>query len=427
MPQQPPLVGSFDPTTFESPRAFAYVNGIFIPVKQLSVEQTAYASADAAHITTFLYDLGINLGALSQQQKYVPVNITVGNSTNPPAYGGKSYAPLYYGFLEELDADWGADSYTVSSRGILAILIDQRISQRIDMNVDIGDAITALIKKYGYGMTTQIGKAGVPVGKVLTADYVSIARNVRVFDLIQVLAQGVGWTMRTKGTTVIVGPPPVVPTTQLATTQAISAGSVNAPVFVKQWQGPGIGGGTGLTIKHNAMHSHNIKVKVVSYVNKSKGASSGESSDQGQSAALLGMPAPTASTSSTPGGRQVGTTSVGEGATNDEEYIFHIPGLTAAKCITTANLIRDEISRHEFIAELTFVPTASELLTLVQASPEFAVYLTGEALHKQGHDQVYFPRRITWNYAVDAGSGGGGLTVSMLMVNHPVPQPTGGE
>jgi hypothetical protein len=412
------------------PRAVVNVGGNFIPVESLTVEQSLYGSADAAHVDTFLYDLSstaggqvINLGAMSQQTKYIPVTIAFGNTASPAALHGTQLNQLFYGFLEELDADWGMDKYTISARGALALLVDQRISQRIPMNVDIGTAIAGLITTYGYGLTPQVGVAGVQVGHVLTADYVSLNRNVRVFDLIQLLAQGVGWDMRVKGTTVIVGVPPVAAATQNAVVAAGQSGAAQVPIFVKEWQK---GAGTALTVKHNALHSHNIKVTVVSYINGTKSPTTGISG-QGQTAALLGLPAPLASTgynslTALRSGPQAATTSVGEGASNDEEYIFHIPGLTAAQCIAKATLIRDEISRHEFIAELTWSPSSTELASLVQASPEFAIQLTGAALHQQGHDQLYYPRQITWNYSLT-----GGLTVTVLMVNHPIPTETGGE
>jgi len=208
---------------------------------------------------------------------------------------------------------------------------------------------------------------------------------------------------------------------------ADKSGAAQVPIFQKEWQN---GAGQKFTVKHNALHSHNIKVTVVSYVNGTKTPTTGISG-QGQMAALLGLPVPVPATSAATNtltkirvGPQAATTSVGEGASNDEEYIFHIPGLTAAQCIAKATLIRDEISRHEFIAELTWSPTAAELPKLIAATPEFAIQMTGASLHQQGHDQLYYPRQITWNYDV---SSAGGLDVTVLMVNHPIPAPTGGE
>ena len=197
-----------DASKYGNPRAVVTVGGNFIPVEKVTVEQSLYGATDAAHITTFLTDLSsapggsvINLGALSQQSKYIPVTVAFGNTSQPAAIAGTQMNQLFYGFLEELDADWAADSYTISARGGLALLVDQRISQRLPMNVDVGTAISGLITKYGYGLTPQVGVAGIQVGHVLTSDYVSLNRNVRVFDLIQLLAQGVGWDMRVKGTT----------------------------------------------------------------------------------------------------------------------------------------------------------------------------------------------------------------------------------
>ena len=403
------------------PRAVVSVGGVPIPVESLTVEQSLYGSADAAHVTTFLYDLGINLGALSQQTKYVPFTVSFGDTIQPAAIVGTRMSQLFFGFLEELDADYARDSYVVSARGALALLIDQRISQRLPMNVDVGTAISGLITKYGYGLTPQVGTAGVQVGHVLTEDYVSLNRNVRVFDLIQLLAQGVGWDMRVKGTTVIVGVPPVAAVTQNQVVAAFQTGADQVPIFVKEWQN---GAGMLFTVKHNALHSHSIKVTVVSYISGTKSPTSGISG-QGQVAALLGMPTPIPATSALTRvrtGPQAATTSVGEGASNDEEYIFHIPGLTAAQCIEKATLIRDEISRHEFIAELTWSPSGAELDALIAATPEFAIQMTGAALHQQGHDQLYYPRQITWDYSLTEG-----LTVKVLMVNHPIPAPTGGE
>lgn len=406
------------------PQAFTFVNGIFIPTSSFSVEQSAYGNADTATVNTYLYDLGTNLGALSQQQKYVPMWIMVGNSSLNE--GQSNQQQLYYGFLEELEADWDTDNYSIHSRGLLAYLIDNRISQRVEMNVDVTDVMRQLVNMYGYGASLVLpaGLSGVKAGSILTSDYVAISRNVRCYDLMQTLAQGIGWVIRVHGTSIIFGPPPIVATTVAATTAAQQQNVETVPIFYKEWQN---GAGMKLNVRHNALHSHNIKVKVISYIPGSKGAVSA-SSQETQLAATLGLPAPTTTTTATPSGRQSGTTSVGDGATNDEEYVFHYPGLTAAQAQQMADMIRDEISRHEFIATLTFTPSADELSQLVSVSPEFALQLTGNSLHQQNHDQLYYPRKVTWNY--DVGSGldtGSGLTVEIMMVNHVIPVPTGAQ
>jgi hypothetical protein len=233
-----------------------------------------------------------------------------------------------------------------------------------------------------------------------------MGRNLRVLEYMQMLASGVGWIIRCQGKNVIVGPPP---------------SKATVPTLIQTWSA---GGATKLRVTHSALHAHDIKVKVLSYLPKSKSrVSSGETQSTtdlltGQSLQVPASATPAAS--NVQAGKQTGFATGNFQFSRAEEYVFHIPGLTAAQANARAALIQNEISRHEFIMELEFTPTSDDLTTLVQNSPEFLIQLRGAT--QASHNQLYHPRKVTWTYSLSAG-----LRINVLAVNHDVPVNTGGQ
>jgi hypothetical protein len=381
------------------PRLAAYLGGNFVPTSEITVEQTAYGNADTATLITPC-DGSPDYGAMSQQGKYIPVIIKAGEV-------GKTLLPnqVLYSYLDEINTDYKADTIDMTTRGILALLIDKKMTIKADQNVDVGDVIRKVITD--VGLTAQVGHAGVDVGKVLADDYASMSTVMKRMDYINALANGVGWKTRVVGQTVIVGPP--------GTTSA------NLPTTVKS---QGKGDLLECKVKHSALHAHNIHVKVTSYLlhNKAK-----HTTDFNQKYAYLlngqTLDVPTTQSPSqakTPSGKQSASISGAQPADTDtEEYVFSWPGLSKDACILKAQQIQEELSRHEFILEVEFSPTQADVAFLAQNGPEFLFKLTGAS--QGSHNQTYHPRRVSWHWSVE-----GGLKINILAVNHVLPQNTGG-
>jgi hypothetical protein len=383
------------------PQLQLFVNGIFVPTVEITITLGAYGVADKVEAKTFFNGLsdamgGTSIFQMSQKVRPCPVTVKIANHTT-----GTSPLPVFQGVLDELDAEIDMDTVSINCRGLLAVLIDQRMSLKVDQNVDVGAAISALIKK--YGLTPKVGLAGVTVGSVLTADHVAHGRNIRIFDFIRTLANGVGWNVRVQGSSIVVGPVP---------------DRTAVPEFVRTW-GSDTSGFTILKITHCALHSHDIKVKVLSYIPKRKGRTA--STAQGAVAALLGLPAPltTAKKSNAGTGKQSsGFTPIGESETIDNEYVVHVVGKTTDQCDKIAANIRDEISTREFVADMSWTPLASDLKALANAGCEFTIRLQG--VQEAVMNTTYIPRETIWTWSIDAG-----LLLSIKGNNIPLPNDEG--
>jgi len=292
------------------------------------------------------------------------------------------------------------------------LLIDRQYTARLDMNSTVTQVLTKLIALGGIGLKAQVATSTMPIGRLLSQDYVAMSNNYRIFDLMAMIADTIGWRIRVQDTTVIVGPPP-------------TRGQV--PEIAKEW---GHDAGVKLKVTHSALHSRNIKVIVRSYLPRLKSAITGTGAAIATQPGTLGAPSQQPSSAPTqpaPSGRQVGLTSVGEDY-GGEIYVFNEkPGMTQAQCDIRAAAIRDDLTRHEFIAELQFAPSVDELRTLVAAGTEFTVALSG--CSQPSHNGLYHPKKVTFTYDLgetDSNSATG-LTVNILMVNHELPTPSGGS
>jgi hypothetical protein len=397
------------PSASSSPIAQVRLNNVFVPIKSVTLEKTAYSVVDTATLTTFCAGAPMDYGKLAQTVIPCPYEVFIGSGAITPGSSAQGQRALY-GLLERTDTIYDEDAIEITARGILALLIDQRMTARLPMNSTVDQVIAGIISS--YHLVPQVTPTTVDAGKVLSDDFVSMARNQRAFDVIVALADYLGWKIRVQGTTVIVGPP-------------ATRGQV--PELALQW---GNNAGEKLKITHDALHTRNIKVVVKSYLPRLKSRVSTPAIFQGQSVgtgSVLGLPAQSplsAQQQRAPSGAQTGFTSVG-GNYSGEVYTFHIPGLTIDKCNEMAARIRDDITRHEFVAELVITPDPDQIATLVPAGCEFTVQLSG--CSQRSHNGLYHPRKVTWAWAIGQSEGESpGLTCSMLLVNHEVPSPSSG-
>lgn len=394
---------------FSTPSFKAYVNGIYVPAKSMSVTLTAYSVADTVTLVTSLWDQKTDWGALAQRfaeqnpPTTVPFVVQVGEDTPGLV---SSADQLFFGFLDDIRAVHEDDTLTFHARGLLSLMADQKVTVRADMNVPVDQAIKQLITQYVPGATVTIdstlpdGSAPPDVGKVLQADFVSTARNMMLLEYVEALATYCGWKIRAQNSTIFVG-----------------SQQTNPHVFYYNWQE---NVGMKCAITHAALHAHDVTVKVISYVPKQKaktGSASQPTAADLEYYSLLGItPLPTSSTPKTSGGRRLtGSSSVGSVNPNHEEYIEHIPGLTPEQCLTIANALRDEISAHEFVMELEWSPTGPDLRDWVKNAPNCAIVMTGLAF--PSFNGIYYPRKLDWTYDVAQTA----YSLAATCVNHPVP------
>lgn len=411
--------GSFPiaPSAASRPIAQVRLNSTqFVPIKSVTVEKSAYSVADTATCSTFAAGAPVDYGKLSQTA--VPCSYEVfltSGVLNPPGTPDDDSRTLHsqgqrllYGLLDQITTTYDDDTIDLTARGVLSLLIDQRMTARLPMNQTVNQVIAGIITQ--FKLQAQVTPTTVLAGTVLDDDFVSMARNMRAMDVIVGLADYLGWDVRVQGTTVVVGPP-------------APRGTVPELSFV--W---GRNAGEKLNVVHDALHTRDIKVIVKSYLPRPKSrvsalAQLGESSV----AQILGLPTqtpPSAPSQPAPSGAQSGFTSVGADY-QTETYVFHIPGHDADWCNKTAAAIRDDLTRREFIATLEFTPDPDQIAMLVPAGCEFTVYLSG--CSQPSHNGLYHPKQVTWSWELGQGQGDTtGLTCRIVMVNHELPAPVSG-
>jgi len=386
------------------------LNGVFVPTWRGTVELSAYSVADTASFDTFIANAPVDYGKLSQTVSPCPFEVFIGQAGLISQQSVNQR--VLYGLLEEEACNYEEDRIELRARGVLALLIDQRLTANIPWNQTVDKVISGIIQQ--YGLQAQVTPTSVVVGTILQADYVAMSRNYRAFEFITALADGLAWDVRVQGTTVIVGPPP-------------TRGQV--PEITKVW---GNNAGEKLRVTHNALHSRNIKVIVKSYLSRTKSRTASLGLDPAEEEFLLGVGGPTPASTpkiAGPSGNQTGFTSVG-GSYTGEVFTKHFPGLTAQQCDIKAAEIRDEITRHEFIVELTWSPTLEEVQKLVPAGCEWTLNLSGCSQRSANSSSagVYYPKTVTWEWdsgETDSGDATG-LTCTVLAYNHPQPAPVGG-
>lgn len=386
-----------------APRMYGRINGIYIPTKSIEVTQSSYGVADTASVETYLEGQTHDFGALSQRVQPVPFQVMAGYISR-----GRqgNFSPLLNGLLDEIDNEYETDVLTFHARGILANLVDTRLSITPNMNDTAQHVIQQVITKAGLTAKVASDPMNRSVGAILRKDdYVTGIKNMRALDFIHAICRWVGWTTRAVGNTVVVGPPPDPST---------------GPKLVKAWDKRA---GMKLKVTHNALHNRNIKVKVISYIQAHKARSRAKVQQSMLAQELFPGVEPKSSGSTVRGGtgHQSGTTTVGE-RDNIEEYVIPVPNATDAECIALAQVIADEINRHEFLADFTFTPTPEEFATIVQYSPDFTVQLTGCA--QASNNGLYYPKEVNWSWAI--GDSAPTYEVTLKMVNHPLPAPAGG-
>jgi hypothetical protein len=399
-----------------APRLVVYIgggSGVFVPCWDVEIDQTAYGTADTFKCTTYIADQAFDYGLLSQATGN-PIQIQVFAATgqtpssSSTSYNERAMSRVWYGFLDEIEFRYHEDTMEIRGRGVLALLVDARSSSRSGLNQTITQVLTQLITE--QGLTANVQPSSILAGKVLQDDYSFTARNVRTLEYMQALCDSVGWNIRSQWVgqypTIICGPPP---------------DPSQVPILYHTWGGPQ--GGTSLIIRHNALHSHNIKVRVISYTPKTKTQAKSEQVVDLLTGETTIIPLVSKGTQPTGNvttvGRQKGDASGQFKFSQTEEYVFHVKDVKADDAALKAQQILKYISQHEFIAEYTYMPNPDEIKILAANSPEIIISIDG--LSQSSGCGFYHPKRVRWMWNMDEG-----LRMNMLMANHSIPTNSGG-
>jgi hypothetical protein len=388
-----------------APRLAAIIEGVEIPSTSIEVKLSAYGTADEVTIHTFATGLSTYLGfsliRTSQvfASKNTPMQVKVVLHSNGTGTG--TTTPVFLGFLDIINIDYENDTCEITGRGVLSLLLDQKITTRVNNNQPVEQAISQVVSR--YGLTPIItATSGETVGKIMRDLQVSTARNLSAFGYVQSLCNGIGWDLKVRGTSVVIGPPPT---------------ASNVVVIPKQWDANS--GGSSLTVQHAAYHSHDIKVRVVSYLARKKSKVAVQSPALAAFEASIGMPpiSPSAgSKARSTGGSQVGFANVPRTpSTRDEMYVYHVPGIDKAKALVMAQQIQAALSRQEILITLQWGPDLAEAVKFAGAGCEFNLLLSG--VEESVINNYYWPKEITWSWSVEDG-----IKLSSDLANHPLPE-----
>jgi len=419
------------PQTSWAPRLSVVLEGTEIPATSVTVKLSAYGTADEISMETFFNGLREYLGfsIVQQSQLYAaantPMQLQVFLRTS--GTGGLSI-PIIMGFLDIIHVDEKTDVCKLTGRGVFSILLDQKMTYKVKNNQPVEASIAEVVKRYGLNPIITAA-SGETVGKAMRDLQQHSARNLNAFQYVQSLANAVGWDLRAQGTSIIIGPPP---------------DPSSALVIPKIWDT--IQGGSELDFEHDAYHNHHIKVKVVSYLPRSKskitaqsaaaialgipapvapsaGSYPGTSASpvQGSAATSLGMPSPAPS-----GGRGVSGVKLGSQSgyanvprtpsTRDEMYVIHTSSKNQADCQAMANRLRDQISRHEITGTLTWEPDMAEAATFAKAGVLFNILLSG-VIEEPVFNSHYWPKAVNWDWTIPEG-----LKLAVDVANHILPE-----
>ena len=431
MPSPKPYIGARSLTTLNyQPRLLAYINGHYIPATSIDCDLSAYGTADAYTVKAYFHGLYTELGNVSILRES---QIAAGN--NKPlemiiyAQVGDSSttrSPLAFGYLDKISIDTENDEIVFHGRGLTSLLLDPKITASIKNGTSVEAAIRDICKRYNLNVVIT-ATSGLTVGKVMKDDFVTNARNLSAFAFVQTLCNAVGWDIRARGATLVVGPPPN-PNTVLS--------------LSKEWGAST--GGIKLAFEHDAFHSHNVKVRIISYHQGTKKMVVGKGSAQGPYAAGLGMAQPAAGTAKptsqqgpyaaglgmatplatggtkkgrgTRGGRVSGYSGTDPRPSAREEiYVMHVHGLDQHTADVKAKQMADAIARREFRATLEWAPDADELIKLAGAGCEFSIRLSG--VDDPVLNNAYFPQEMKYAWSVHEG-----LLATAHLLNHPTPQ-----
>ncbi len=374
--------------------------------------ELAYSAGSSAELTMPMWQVPyLDLFAIMQDAEDSIVSLEISTSVD-----GKPFKNEFSGIIDSVDADFNNGTYTVAARSFAQILLNAKVTTSI-VNKTTKQAVLALVAEYGMGMKVNIDNFNTPVGKIFKEQQVQITTNMRVWDLIESFAIKDGADLYVIGDTLYYKERAA----DRRVADVLALGDQQAS-YTYEWK-KNI---KNLSITHAPLFAHDIQVEVKSYSARTGTTFTGTATAQkakvaaiaralevdNTRAAYLASREQTNPKKRKPTVKAVSAKSMAEVNMRREQFTFVVPNLSQDDCARLADQIMKDISRHEFVVNMT-------VLAQPGFSPRHFIKLLGTGSDRT--NQVYAVKSLTTvSEPGTDGSGGAGYVTSFVLVNHSV-------
>jgi phage protein D len=353
------------------PRPVLRIGGVPVQPISIAVENRAHFTADTwrAELEPWQQPQGYGLRYWADAPAGLRVELLVGllQPTDSVAAQPSSLTSLLVGQVDDIEIDPIGGTLSLSGRDLTAVLIDTKTSNKWPDHVASWIVTQLAIQA---GLTPQVTATTAPVGPYYRDAYVSLAKEVPMWDLITFLAQQEGFDTYVTGTTLYFGPP--------------QADSDPRPwtISVQRAQGGITSNALSLKLRRSLTLAGDMSVTVLSH-----------SSQTGRTVKVTAARA----------GKKAPQSSASRGAERTQNYTIRRPGLTQEQAQQLATATLADLSKFERTLDVT-----------MQGDPSVSVRRAARLIGTgTSFDARYYLSEV--NHTIDAT----GYAMTAHLKNHP--------
>lgn len=354
----------FSGSAGSQPRGMVYANGERVfGVVSFTVDNNNFFQADTFRVTLSMAGQPANRGFdFWASQESVQIELLIGFPNDPDNYGRGDLTSFLLGNVDDFEFDPNADTMTMAGRDLTSKLIDYKRTIIFTSGSLIASDIVKQIAAE-RGLTPVVTTTSVATGGYYQIVKALVESNASYWDIITKLAQIEQFQAYVKGSELHFEPR--TPT--------------SASPYVISWQAPTpdtgyvVSNAPRLTFSRNLSIAKDLKVRVISFDQKTKKIVN-EVADRKRV-------------------YNKSTNKVSKSTEPPQEYIYHLPNLTANQAQARAQAVLIELSRHEM--NLHAEMPGDLLLT-----PQNIIQVQNT---NTAFDQTYFPSSITRTYSMTEG------------------------
>lgn len=346
------------------PRGMVYANGERVfGVVSFTVDNNNFFQADTFRVTLSMSGQSDSRGFdFWASQESVQIELLIGFPSDPDNYGRDDLTSFLLGNVDDFEFDTNADTMTMAGRDLTSKLIDyKRTIIFTSGSLIASDIVTKIAVE--RGLTPVVTATSGATGGYYQIVKALVESNASYWDIITKLAQIEQFQAYVKGSELHFEPR--------------TPASTNP--YMISWQAPTpdvgyvVSNAPRLTFSRNLSIAKDLKVRVISFDQKTKKIVN-EVADRKRV-------------------YNKATNKVSKSTEPPQEYIYHLPNLTANQAQARAQAVLIELSRHEM--NLHVEMPGDLLLTpqnIIQVQNTNTVF-----------DQTYFPSSITRTYSMTEG------------------------
>lgn len=351
-------------SSVQAGRGLVYANGERLSgVLSFHVDNNTFFQADTFRVTLSLSGQpkgrGFDWWALQEQ---IEVELFLGFPKDPGSFEKGELTSFLVGYVDDIEFDPTGDTFTMAGRDLTSKLIDYKRTIVFSSGSLVASDIVTQIAQ-DRGLTPVVTKTSKAAGGYYQIVKALVESDVTYWDIVTRLAQVERFQVYVKGHELHFEP----------------RTAPDAAPYVLRYQAPTADNGSPalnavrMKFGRNLSIAKDLKVRILSFDQKTKKVVN-ESADRKRV-------------------RNTTTRKVAQSNEPPQEYVYHIPNLTAEQAQARAQAILEEISRHEMNLQ---VEMPGDLL--LDAQGIVKVDGTGTA-----YDQTYYPTSIIRSYSTMEG------------------------